>query len=371
MPVEAEEAASIPERASGGSIATAVLLGLLAFVATAGVLHATVLNSLYLHADIRSEKLALLRGWHGKLFSAAFGTSHLHNGFDPRAFDEALRGSAMATHTANMAVEGGSQTEQYVMAQEFLKQLESPAQAGAQRQPCLVMLELNAGSNFTNDHLVHPRAINIYDWPTAQLVTKFVSPQMNPVQRYGRVGYALAAMGLHYANVGMLSNAIFAPPLSEETLRTQTEDDHRGLIALPYHASYLPRLYAIEAKLPKHPEIRQEPTLPGNVEMVERLARMSPVRGVSFVYVVMPRLDDLGVSAQYVDHLRAQTPWGAEDVPVINVGRADKYPEMYDPRLWYDDAHLTGKGAAMISKIVAEQIQGWYAAHGGPLPCGG
>jgi hypothetical protein len=40
---------------------------------------------LHLYAEVRSEKLAMLANWRGRASSAAFGSSHVDNGFD-RAF---------------------------------------------------------------------------------------------------------------------------------------------------------------------------------------------------------------------------------------------------------------------------------------------
>ena len=356
--------------ASSRTIAASVGFAFLAFVVTAGLLHATIRDPLHLHADIRSEKLVILDRLQGKVFSAAFGSSHVHNGFDPRVFDATLSGSPAATRTANLAVAGGSQSEQYVMAQQFLKQLQPPAQVGAPSQPCLVMLEMLAGVNFTNDHLVHPRAINIYDWRTTRLMTHFGSAQMGLVQRTGRIGYALVAMSLHYANVGMLSNEIFAPPLSEEILTSQTEDDRRGQWVGPASAAYQPTLKMMIRNAPRQPTILPGSLLDGNVLMVQQLASASAVNHVSFAYIVMPTLTDLTTGVDYPDHLTAQGPDGMLEVPIINLARADLYPELYKAQLWYDEAHLDETGARLGSRILAEQLKKWYAAHGGPTPCG-
>lgn len=356
--------------AGAGEILTAIALAAFGFLITAGVLHASIRDPLHLHADVRSEKLFMMEQWRGKVFSAAFGTSHVHNGLDPRAFDAALTGSPAATRTANFAIEGGSQSEQFVMATEFLKHLEVPAQAGAPAQPCIVMLELGAGSNFTTDHLVHPRAINIYDWPTAKLISHFVSPQMGTGQRFGRIGYAMAAMGLHYSNVGMLSNEIFSPPLNQDILSNQTADDRRGELVEPVRTVRTHTIYDIIDHHLQRPVITPGQTLAGNAEIIERLAVGSPVRNVSFVYVVMPRLEDLNTAADYPDHLSVAGPHGSLDVPILNMARADRYPQMYDPTLWFDDSHLAGNGAQTLSTLLAAQLKAWYLAHGGPPPCG-
>jgi hypothetical protein len=358
------------KRPSRREILTAIGCAFLGFVVTAGALHAAIRNPLHLHADVRSEKLAMLSAWHGKIFSAAFGSSHVHNGFDPRVFDATLAGSPVATRSANLAVEGGSQSEQFVMAREFVKQLETPAQAGAPSQPCLVILELNAGANFFNDYLVHPRAINIYDWPTARLVTHLTGPEMTATQRGGRIGYALAAMGLHYANIGMLSNQIFAPPLNRKMLAEQTDDDRRGQMVMAPATWYRSTLDAVVATRPKQPRISLGETLAGNSEMVSGLAAASAVRNVSFIYVVMPSITDVAAAVDYPDHLTVAGPHGTIEVPIVDLGHPDRYPELFAPELWHDESHLDGAGAQIASRILATQLKKWYATHGGPPPCG-
>ncbi len=355
---------------SKARIVASIGLAMLAFLMTAGLIHAAIRDPLHLHADLRSEKLVMLEQWHGTVFSAVFGSSHVHNGFDPRIFDATLSRTPAATRTANLAIEGGSQSEQFVMAQQFLKQLQPPTRVGAPNQPCIVMLEMLAGANFTNDHLVHPRAINIYNWPTTRMVTHFADPAMGTVQRWGRVGYAVAAMGLHYSNVGMLSNEIFAPPLSDETLRNQTQDDRRGQDVLTPPTSYLVALNRIIQNSPPHTTISPGTPNAGSTLLVQQLVAGSAIENLSFVYIIMPGLGDLTAGTDYPDHLTVAVPHGTIEVPIINLARADLYPELYKPELWHDEAHFDGTGAQIASRILAEQLKKWYAVHGGPTPCG-
>ena len=355
------------EKISLRKISAALLLWVAGFLLTAAALHTLVRDPLHLQAASRSEKLLMLKGWHGNVFSAAFGSSHVHNGFDPRVFDRTLAGTPLATRSANLAIEGGSQSEQRVMALEFVKQLESPAQAGAAVQPCFVMLELNAGTNFTKEHLVHPRAINIYDWPTTRLMTHFVSPAMPLEQRVGRIGYALAAMGLHYANIGMVSNRIFAPPFDPLIVADQTADDRRGQRVEPRNAANMPAIYQEFAARPATPTVEEGSLVPGNTELIEQLQKASAVSGVSYIYFTMPKISDLRVQNDYPDRLFA----GGREVPILNLARSDRFPQFYNPELWHDDGHLSGVGAQLFSTVFAEQLTAWYAQHGGPTPCGG
>ena len=336
------------------------------FLIVAALLHLAIGNGLFLHADIRSEKLALMRQWQGRAYSASFGSSHVHNGFDPRAFDAALQGTPAQTRTLNLAIAGGSQTEQRVTALEFLKHLQPPP-PGTGPQACIALLELKAGANFTNDHLVHPRAINIYDWPTARFVAQLTSPHMPFSQKAGRIGYAVAGMTMHYTNLGMLSSIIFAPPLDQEALTAETIDDRRGLLVLPDSPLILPSIRKELAEQKGPPAPTPDELLPGNRALVEELAAASPVKNLAFVYVVMPMIPDL---TQYPVPPEAMA-WSGGSVPILNLRRPDLYPELYHAELWLDGAHLNEQGAALASTLLARELKTWYAAHGAPAPCGG
>jgi hypothetical protein len=334
------------------------------FLAVAGAIHAAIRNPLRLHADIRSEKLAVLDAMQGKAESAAFGSSHVHNGFNPGVFDRELAGSPLQTRSENLAVAGGSQSEQRAMALEFVNHLQPPADGS---RACLVILELNAGANFTRDHLVHPRAINIYDWSAARFVSHLVEPTMTFEQRAGRTGYALLAMGLHYTNVGMLSNLIFAPPLDNAMLAHEMDNDRRGQEI----GVYTPAMAAAMAKEivaePKQMKLELASLTPGNSELIAEIAKASAVKGLTFAYIAMPKLDDLALSYDYPDHIDA----GGAPVPIVNLARPDRYPQLYRAELWHDDAHLNGRGAEMASALIADELKQWYAAHGGTPRCGG
>jgi len=337
------------------------------FVAAAGLIHLTIADPLGLYANIRSEKLAVLDHWQGKAYSVAVGSSHVHVGFDPRVFDEAMNGTPDQTVTINLAMEGGSQTEQRMTAFKFLRTLKPPpANPDSGPRACNVILELAAGANFTNDHLVHPRAINLYDWDTTRFVLTLTSPAMGHVQRFGRDGYAFLAMGLHYMNIGMVSNEIFRPPLDPERMRMETADDRRGLRVLDTPHQWYDRMAKIIADSPKQPKVVPAVMVPGNTILVDELAARSPVRNLQFVYIVMPLLHDLTERIDYPDSIQTT----AGPVPIISLARPDLYPQLYQPSLWADDAHLNEDGARLATKIFAKDLKAWYAAHGQPAGCG-
>jgi hypothetical protein len=359
----------VEDRPSKRRIAVSLGLFLLGFILTAAVLHGLVRDPLRLHADIRSEKLLIMDAWQGRAVSSSFGSSHMHDGFDPRAFDAALQGTALATRSINEGVAGGSQSEQRTMALEFVRRLQWPPVRSDGQAPraCFVLLEITAGANFTNDHLVHPRAINIYDWRTAEFIAQLTDASMGWSRRLGRMGYAVAAAGLHYMNMGMVSSKIFPAPMDRVFFLNETEDDRRGLIVDEMTPSVVDHVKEEFAKQPKVSRASMQAVLPGNIELLQELNNASAVRHVQFLYVVMPMLDDLREHPEYPETMAG--PEGPE--PILNLARPDVYPELYQPKYWHDEAHLNEAGAGVASRLLAEQIKAWYARNPAAARCGG
>jgi hypothetical protein len=354
-------------RPTKGQVVASLGLFLLGFVATAAILHTTVGRSLRLYADMRSEKLLVMDEWQGKAVSAAFGSSHVHDGFDPRAFDAQLQGTPLATRSINGGVAGGSQAEQRAMALEFLRELRLPKVGEGSPRACFVLLEMTAGANFTNDHLVHPRAINVYDWHTLRFISELTDPSMGLGRRLGRVAYAIAATALHYMNVGMVSNRIFRPPLDQGALKIETENDRRGLEMedmTPMMVSQVAEEFAQQSKVS---EPVQEAVLPGNIDLLRELDAASPVRNVQMLYVVMPMVSDLSRHPVYPATMQGSHGM----IPILNLAQPDKYPELYQVKYWHDSAHLDEAGAGLASRLIGEQIAAWYASNPGSAQCGG
>lgn len=342
----------------------AIAIALVGFLLTAGLLHSFIRKPLYLHADYRSGKLRILSEWRGRAFSAAFGSSHVHNGFDPRVFDQALAGTALATHSLNLAIAGGSQTEQRAMALEFLHQLQAPPLHS--RATCLVLLELTAGANFANEHLMHPRAINIYDLETDRFVYGLTSPQIPLRQRWGRIGFALTASLYHYINLGMLSSRLFPPLVMDTAYDKEVQDDRRGALLMdpsPEVQHYLEAHFAQpRQRMPPLPGL----LFPGNISLIEELQGATTVKNVHYAYVVMPKVADYAQGETFPASLNVH----GQLVPIVNLAQPDRFPEIYRPANWLDDAHLNTRGAAVASTLVAEFLEAFYAAHPGPMGCG-
>jgi hypothetical protein len=334
------------------------------FTILATALHLLMPNMLRLHADGRSEKMEILDAWRGGVYAAAFGSSHVNDGFDPRTFDDELTAMQRRTPSINLGIEGGSQTEQRVLALEFVRHFSTGSEVG--QKPCFVLLELNAGANLTLDHLVHPRTINIYDWDTTRFVFALSDDSFSPVRRYGRDAYALVAMGMHYSNVGMLSSYIFKPPINPETLQDEIANGRRGLHGLTGQNDRLSS--ETQAHLAVHPPVpKPQRLLPGNHRLLGELADASGNKNLHFIYFVMPMYSDLTEYPLFPATI--ETPHGVE--PILSLARPDLYPQLFTPQYWHDGAHLSESGASLASRLLADQLRAWYQANHRTTACGG
>ncbi|MES2394136.1 MAG: hypothetical protein V4555_21060 [Acidobacteriota bacterium] len=339
----------------------AVLLGVISFAAAASIIHLCIRSPLNLYAAVRSEKLAAFAPWQGRATSAIFGSSHIHNGFDPRSFDQTLAATPLATTTFNLGVEGGSQSEQRVLALNFLKTLRPQP-----HQACFVFLELNAGANFTNNHLVHPRTIDIYDWRTLRFIHQLSPRSLGTQRALGRTSFGIVGSLLYYTNVGMLANRIFTPPLDQQMLTAETIQDRRGLYT-PDQPAATAAVFQLFADAGHAMTPAPEPLLPGNYALLSELQRDSPIRGVHFIYVVSPRIDNLSSYPQYP----AEITVDGVTTPILSMARADLYPDLFPPAEWIDGAHLSAAGAGVLGRDLARQLLDYYQQHPQPMDCGG
>jgi hypothetical protein len=311
------------------------------------------------HAAERSEKLALIDGWRGRATSAAFGTSRVHNGFSPAAFDVGFADAPYAVTGLNLGLYGGSQTEQRALAHEFLARLEPPS---GRNSVCLVMLELNAGVNFQLVNLLHPRSIDVYDLDTIRFVASFSDHTVSVPRRIGRLAFALISGALHLANIGALSSTWFDPPAPSNTIAP----DQRGMLPVPAGEDGA-RAVADAFRQRSNPPTRVDiPLLPGNRSLLADLAAATRVSNVQFVYFVLPSLEALASVPVYPPSLDG--PNGP--VPIINLARPDRYPELFRPEAWANPGHLSAIGAELATRLLAREVRAWLSNRPSLPICG-
>ena len=345
-----------------GTIARAVLLFLLGFIVSAAILHLLIGNTLNLYAIERSEKLEVMRRSNYAYSTAIFGSSHVQQGFDPRVFDATLAGTPIAVRSFNLGIDGGAQIEQRVMALDFLDHLKPPPT----NQPCFVMLETTADPTFATYFSSHPRQINILDWRSMRLILQFPPDGYKRPNQIHRRLISFSVAFNHLINMGMLSNRIFRPPYRENAILAETADDRRGMHHVPTNIYEQEDLAKAFAQRVNPPAAIPSQLYQGNDTIVEDLHRAPNGNRVQLVWVVMPLLKDL---IRYKVYPPSE-PTSFGDVPILDLGRPDLYPQLYDRSLWLDSYHLNAQGAQLFSRLLAQQLIAW--AHDHPVHgCGG
>ncbi len=311
------------------SFAPLVVLACLVFGTVTALMHPLFPAPLRLHAEYRDAKLDLIGREAGRAQVLLFGTSRVHEGFVPELFDRA----AGAPRSLNLGLVGGSQTEQRVLAKEFL----------SRATPCSMVFEINAGLNLPPESRFDPRAVNLYDAETVRFVGAFNGEEIGLGRRAARLGFALLAAAGHYTHAGMLSSRMFQPHIETP------EDGRRGQITLAQSEEERARVAASFAEKPAAPIITPENIAPGNRYLLNELAAQRPQ--LHFAYLVAPMLEDLTHAPDYP----AQMDGPNGPVPILNLARPDRFPELYRPELWRNATHLSPEGARVFTQLLAQE----------------
>jgi len=308
-------------------------------VITSGI-HLLVTNPIELYAQDRSEKLEMLKNSHEAFGFVVFGSSHAHNGFDPRAFDKEIQDAAQA-RSLNLAVRGGSQTEQAAMARHYLQSIKVPPKSP---HATVLMLEANAGVNFQVMHLVHPRTINIYNKDIASLAYGF-NPSRNELTKLiGRSGYALIATSLHYMNVGMLASQIFNPPVNKAILEHEIE---------PYSEKDAQDVISAIANKPNRANAATVEDTKGLAGVVKIINSSAATKDTELLFYITPKLSDLITHPAYPPSMEVD----GKCIQIINFAIPNEHPELYKAEYWHDPGHLNEAGAGLFSSLLAKKLK--------------
>ena len=328
-----------------------LLLFLLAFAITASVVHVYLREPEALYAAGRSEKLHLLAEWKDRANAGVFGTSRIHEGFDPEIFDSQFSSTATPMKSVNLGLYGGSQTEQRIIARHYLEQMQPHPDT-----LCLVILEWNAGLNFPPENRFHPRAVNLYGLDTMRFVYGYSDHSIPFGRRKGRLGFASLAALAHFTNTGMLSSLLF-PEMPQE--KDALEEARRGLRSPEANKHDKEEVERVFAERSKKLEYEDASILPGNRRLLDDLAQIKSAAPVHFIYLVTPTLENMNRAPKFPASMEG--PNG--DVPIINLADAGKFPQIFQSKYWRNTGHMNAEGAQIFSQLMGGQIEGWIAAH--------
>ena len=94
-------------------------------------------------------------------------------------------------------------------------------------------------------------------------------------------------------------------------------------------------------------------------QLIERIRAL----GAEPLFLLTPRLDwDVAGGMTILNHAPLHAFRRTHDrmfgsVPLLHYYEPARYPEFYRPELWYDSHHLNGKGAALFSRRLGEDLE--------------
>ena len=77
-------------------------------------------------------------------------------------------------------------------------------------------------------------------------------------------------------------------------------------------------------------------------------------QGIKVLVVIPPNMWEWTYHVAFLTRLRARC---RDDIPFVDFGDPDKWPELFlPPDIRYDNAHMDAKGAVVWSKVLADQF---------------
>lgn len=330
----------IPYRVIGASI-----LGFMSTGTIINILFNRYVDPLDLYAQGRSEKLNTLNKTEVRYNLAIFGSSRVADAFDPNAFDARLSNHGIkGINSINLGVPGGSQTEQYAMATRYINYLKRNNIKRA-----TLILELTAGVNLQNMHLIHPRAINLYNHDVALFALSFSTPKSGLFKSLGRSAYAVAATSLYHLNLGFLSSTIFSPLHIADDSFHHINNQNLDSINRRINQSVPSDVATAFLKAPKSSISMSFIGQPGYSGLINNLSEQASLNNINikFVYVAFPTLQTLNHHILWPPHMKTLIG----NVPVIDLSASQ---QLITPKCWKDVGHLNKKCAFIASQIIAD-----------------
>jgi len=323
-----------------------VAIGLVAFIATSGVIHS--LLPPIIPKGI-AAKLKFFTEHKDEFDTVIVGTSRLYYSASPEIFDATTRENGLTTHTFNFGIDGMHPPENFYVLEQILRT--------KPRNLKWVLLELGDIQMKWDNILGTQRAVYWHDWPrTGLMLKKAINPRGNAnwLIKLTRLWLArrdfisnLALFGKQFANAGRAADFLpdaerdrFADAASELGPRG---DGYRWA----GDAMSAERARDFQKRLTEEISAATQKYLDPATEVGYREAA-SQIRaaGATPVFVVTP------IIFQTTSRFR-QLP---SPSPIIAFNDARKYPQFYETKVRIDDGHLTRPAAEDFCRALAQEF---------------
>ena len=316
---------------------------------TTGLIRLYLPDPSTLYASWRSEKLELINRLAESSNVATFGSSHIEGSFDPRVFDSEARQEGIPLKSVNLAIGGGNQIEQILIAKKYIeKKSITPSKKSSQ----LIFLEITDGTIFSPWNRYTSRAINLYDLEKTKL-----SLNLNHIDDVDlkksiiKTIVILNSFILNSLNIGMLSSYIFInKKFDPELVYKNLEEDKRG-----YHVF---NNKIDPNSLKKMVRIGTEKFASLNVEnIIEFLLKEKNSSEFNFGFIAAPFLENKNDTEciKYPKKITVQN----REIPIFNFTCFKKNPDLFSLENWSDTSHLNHLGAKKLSSLLAKEVTKW------------
>jgi hypothetical protein len=342
------------------------IIGAVAFLATARLLGIFLLPPLTAYDQLQAKTDISLRYPDTNLIF--IGPSYVYEGMNPEIFDQEMSVKGVETHSFNLGLDGLSVVEMRSVLEHLLD-----------KKPCCIKYVimspcyecLNVALNLDS-----ARSIEFFDWRHSLDFVKYVFDyDVLPVDKLTKlelVGNVASSFFRHYTNVGLIWNALNLADPAPNFLSFAFWEKRapRGYHVGFTHIMDWKQTHEYEDKVGNYPQLRTEfirdlernPRAAGMPDFVSEAmfevlveqVRFLSDKGIAVMVVIPPNLWMWTYHAAFLTRLRAQC---GDDIAFVDFGDAEKWPELFLPAdIRSDSAHMNAKGAAVWSKLLADQF---------------
>lgn len=325
-----------------------VAVALLAFIATCALLHSVVPAP---PVENVSPKLRFFAEHKNEFDTLLIGTSHIQHQISPALFDRLTAEAGRPTHTFNFGVDGMHPAESFFVIEQIL--------ALDPRSLKTVVFELeNVQLEWSKEARGTRRLAYWHNWKqTALTVRRAINPSGHApwyaklfrlIIRCRDIALHVSLFARQTANVGRVADLID----TRNAATTGEWNAQLGAARDGYQAPNPPmaadRVIAYQQKLQRETQSARRRFIDPYAEKAYReYAAKFGALGARSVFVVTP------VVTQSPLAFRPSPP---PPGPVFSFNSAKRYPQLYDPAVRADEAHLSAVGADELTRLVASQF---------------
>lgn len=307
-------------------------------------------NPIYLH------KFPYLHAPEKEINTIFFGSSRIFRQIDPAVFDQSFCGEM---NSFNMGAGGTFGLEINYVVEHFLKDKNK-----IPKNLRWLVIELQTPVSITDENLHSPKSKYFVDHKRYRIGSDFYKSTYAPDEAIKAVDNLRSSFIENILSIGLLRMQLLSliPQNANQSFlgknfdgfvplnRDITTDMERRQDFIKNVESYVndfQMLYAIDGRqnVASYSNVSE-----AYVRALKELITISKERGIHVCFVVLPtgfKIDQANTLAIY------------EELPATNridVGSFQKFPELYDPELYFDRGHLNKRGADILSRMLAEEI---------------